>query len=261
MLLQVPTVLIGILIIALAFALAVVGVLLVHRQVPIEVRKSYSTGLGQIRGSLAAMFAIIVGFAAFLTLNNYHGAQLTVQSEAENVHEIYTLAQALPQPKREQIQGLAISYARVVIEEEWPLRREGRTSQRAHDIADELRTSIQDGYTTSSDAQQGIYGELLSVMNQLDEDRDTRLIVRTDLPLILWVALVVLGTIIVGFAAMADIENRRIHLLTVCSLATSIAVVFFTIFVLDYPFRTDINPVGPQPFESVLHEMEGNDTR
>jgi histidine ammonia-lyase len=140
------------------------------------------------------------------------------------------------------------------------LRREGRTSQRAHDIADELRRSIQDGYTASSEAQQGIYGALLSVMDQLEEDRDTRLIVRTDLPLILWVALVVLGTIIVGFAAMADMENRPIHLLAVCSLSTSIAVVFFTIFVLDYPFRTDINPVGPQPFESVLQEMEGNDT-
>jgi hypothetical protein len=158
LLVNVPTALIGILIIALALALAVAGVVLVHRLVPIELRKSHSTGLGQIRGSLGAMFAIIVGFAAFLTLNKYHGAQLTVQSEAENVHEIYYLAEPLPQPKREQIQGLAISYARVVIEEEWPLRREGRTSQRANDIAVELRRSIQEGYKTSSDAQQGFTG-------------------------------------------------------------------------------------------------------
>jgi hypothetical protein len=95
----------GILIIALALALAVAGVVLVHRLVPIELRKSYSTGLGQISRNLGAMFAIIVGFAAFLTLDKYHGAQLTVQSEAENVHEIYYLAEPLPQPKREQIQG------------------------------------------------------------------------------------------------------------------------------------------------------------
>ena len=104
-LLVVPTVLLGILIIALALALAVAGVVLVHRLVPIELRKSHSTGLGQISRNLGAMFAIIVGFAAFLTLNKYYGAQLTVQSEAENVHEIYYLAEPLPQPKREQIQG------------------------------------------------------------------------------------------------------------------------------------------------------------
>jgi hypothetical protein len=158
LLVNVPTALIGILIIALALALAVAGVVLVHRLVPIELRKSHSTGLGQISRNLGAMFAIIVGFAAFLTLNKYYGAQLTVQSEAENVHEIYYLAEPLPQPKREQIQGLAISYARVVIEEEWPLRREGRTSQRANDIAVELRRSIQEGYKTSSDAQQGFTG-------------------------------------------------------------------------------------------------------
>ena len=98
-------------------------------------------------------------------------------------------------------------------------------------------------------------------MDQLEEDRDTRLILRTRLPLILWVALVVLGTIIVGFAALVDMENHRLHLLAVCALATGMAVVLFTIFVLDFPYRTDISPVDPQPFESVLQKMEGNDTR
>jgi hypothetical protein len=262
LLLQVPTALLGILIVALALVLAVAGVGLVHRLVPIELRKSHGPGLGHILGSLAAMFAIIVGFAAFFALDKYHSARLTVLSEAENVHGVYYLAEPLPQPQREQIQGLAMSYARVVIEEEWPLSREGRTSQRANAIAVELRRSIQDACKTSSDAQLGFCEQLLSVMYQLEEDRDTRrAIVGTGLPLILWVALVFLGTIIVGFASLVDMEHRRLHLLAVCSLATGIAVVLFTIFALDYPFRSDIIPVGPEPFELVLHDMGGESLR
>jgi hypothetical protein len=258
LLLQVPTALIGILMIALALVLAVAEVVLVHRLVPIELRTAHGHGLGLIMGSLGAMFAIIVGFAAFLALSKYHSAQLTVQSEADNVHEVYHLADPLPQPKREQIQGLAISYARVVVEEEWPLMRQGKRSLRAHAVIEDLRGSIQDGYKTSSDAQQGFYAELLSVMDQLEEDRDMRLaIVGPSLPLILWVAMVVLGTIIVGFASMVDMENRGLHLVAVCAMATGIALILFTTFVLDYPFRTDISPVGPQPFELVLHEMWG----
>jgi hypothetical protein len=42
----------------------------------------------------------------------------------------------------------------------------------------------------------------------------------------------------------------------VSTLAAGIALVFFTIHVLDSPFGTDFR-VGPQPFELVLHEIEG----
>ena len=263
LLLEVPTALIGILIIALALVLAVAMVGLVHRMVPIELRKSHNPGLGLIMGTFGAMFAIIVGFAAFLSLSKYHSAQLIVQSEAANVHEVYYLAEPLPQPKREQIQGLAKSYARAVVEEEWPLMmRQGKRSPHADTVFEELLGSIQEGYKTSSDAQQGFYGQLLTVMDQLEEDRDTRhAIVGTGLPLIVWVALVLLGTLIVGFASLVDMEKRRPHLLAVCALATGIAVVLFTTFVLDYPFRTDISPVGPQPFELVLDEMVGESLR
>jgi hypothetical protein len=260
MLVEVPTALLGILIISLAVLLAAAGVVFIQRQMPVEARKSKTTGLQQINGGLGAMFGVIVGFSAFLVLNKYHTAQQTVQSEAADVEEIYHLAQALPESKREQIQGLATSYARVVIEEEWPLMREGATSPRADAVAEELRRSIQDGYKSSTGAQEQFFAEELSVMDDLEQHRDARLIdVHIGLPKILWVALVVLGTTIIGFSFLVGMESRRLHLLTVGALATGIALVLFTIFVLDRPYGTDFR-VGPQPFKLVLDEIEGKDT-
>jgi len=125
---QLPTVVLGILIILLAVTLAVAGTALVHNRVPVEVRDSHTVPLGLLNVGLTGIFGIIVGLTAFLVLGEYSDAQQALQSEAGDVEEIYRLAVPLPEPKQEQIQGLAASYAHVVVNEEWPLIEEDRTS-------------------------------------------------------------------------------------------------------------------------------------
>jgi hypothetical protein len=239
---------------AVLFALA--GVAFTQRQIPLELRKSHTTGLSIINGGLGAMFGVIVGFSAFLVLNKYHAAQQTVQSEAAEVEEIYRLAEQLSQPERDPIQGLATSYARVVVGEEWPLMREERTSPRADYLRDELRSRVQEGYIGSTGTEQEFFGEALGAVDQLDEDREARLLdVRQRLPSILWIALVGLALNLMGFSFLIGMESRRIHLLTVGALAMGIALVLFTISILDRPFGTDFQ-VDVRPFELVLHEIE-----
>jgi len=112
-----------------------------------------------------------------------------VQSEAADVEEVYRNAQELPEPNRHQIQGLAVSYARVVVEEEWPLMRQGKTSPHADDLADELHRSILLFKPTTS-TQQTIYDQLLENADDLGEDREARVLyVGQRLPSLLWAAL------------------------------------------------------------------------
>jgi uncharacterized protein DUF4239 len=254
---QVPTAVFGVLIVLLAVLLAMAGVVLTERRITVDQRKSRTTGLDQINGVLGAMFGVIVGFSAFLVLNKYHAAQETVQSEAGDVEEIYRLAAPLSEPERGHIQGLATSYARVMVEEEWPLMRQGKTSPRADALAEELRRSIQQGYKDGTGAEQEFFGQELDAVNDLEEDREARLLaVGQRLPSILWAALVVLATLLVAFSYLIGMESRQLHLLTVAALATGIVLVLFTIGILDRPFGTDFR-VGPQPFELVLHEIGG----
>ena len=258
---QMPTIVIGILIILLAVLFALAGVAFTQRRIPLELRKSHTTGLSIINGGLGAMFGVIVGFSAFLVLNKYHAAQQTVQSEAAEVEEIYRLAEQLPQPARDQIQGLATSYARVVVGEEWPLMRQNRTSPRADYLRDELRSRIQQDYMSSTGTEQEFFGQALDAVDQLDEDREARLLdVRQRLPSILWIALVGLAINMIGFTFLVGMESRRLHLLTVAALTTGITLVLFTIGILDRPFGTDFQ-VEVQPFESVLHEIEQEEQR
>lgn len=255
--LQVPTAVLGVLIISLTVLCAVAGVTLMQRRVPADHLRSHTTGLQQISAGLGAMFSVIVGFSAFLVLNKYHAAQLTVQSEAGDLEEIYRLAEPLPEQQREAIQGLALSYARVVVDEEWSLMEQNSHSPRADALAEELRRRIQEGYKTTTGAEQQFFLEELEVMDELDEDRETRLVyMRTGLPSILWVALAVLGMSIIGLTYLVGMESRHLHLLTVGVLAMGFSLVLFTIFVLDRPFGTDFK-VGPQPYVLVLREIRG----
>ena len=108
-------------------------------------------------------------------MNNYSAARAAVQHEAADVSQIYALAQQLPGSKRDEIQGFAESYAQAVVEEEWPLMRQSQTSSRAQVLADELRSAIQELKPPTS-AQQSIYAQELNAVNDLDNDRATRLL-------------------------------------------------------------------------------------
>ena len=254
---QLPTAVLGLLLVLLAVLLAVVGVTLVHNRIPVELRQSHTVPLGLINAGLTAMFSVIVGFSAFLVLGEYSDAQQTVQSEAGNLEEIYRLSQPLPEPKQAQVQGLAASYARVVVGEEWPLMRQVKASPRADALAEELRGRIQEGYRTTTGTEQEIFGKELDVMDELDEDREARLIaMRQRLPSMLWTALVVLAIAIIGLSYLVGMESHRIHMLSVGALAVGITLVLFTVGILDRPFGTDFG-IGPQPFKLVLDEIGG----
>jgi hypothetical protein len=255
-----PTAFLGLLLISLAMLLAVAGAILAHNRIPIELRESHTVPLSLINGGLNVMFGVIVGFSAFLVLNKYQAAEQTVQNEAANVEEVYRHAEGLAEPKRDQIQGLAASYARVVVEEEWPLMRQGKTSPRADDLADELRRSILT-YKPATSTQQALYAQLLGDVDELQESRATRVIyVSQRIPTLLWIALGGLSIIMIAFSYLVGMENRRLHLLAVAALAGGIVLVLFMIGELDRPFGAEPR-VEPEPFELVLREIEGNGGR
>ena len=79
----------GLLVVSLAVTLAVAGLLLVQRLVPLSVRESHNAAIGIIYAALYVMFGVMVGFSAYLVLNKYTTSQNTAKSEASNVEELY----------------------------------------------------------------------------------------------------------------------------------------------------------------------------
>lgn len=248
----------GLAIILLAGLLAAAGATLVQRLVPVEMRKSHNVAMGIIYGGLSVLFGVMIGFTAFLVLGKYNGAQETVQSEAGDLEELHDLAQRLPEQRQEEIQQSAAAYARAVVDDEWPLMAEGRASPRAEALAGELQRTVREFEPTTS-AEQALYARGLEAASDLEESRQARLLdAREGLPPVLWIALVGLSINMLLFTFLLGMDNTRLHALMVSVLAMGIALVLFTIGVLDRPFGTEVR-VGPEPFELVLHTIEETD--
>jgi hypothetical protein len=253
----VTTALFGILAVSLAVVVAVAGLALVQRLVPLPIRQAHNAATGTIYSALYVMFGVTLGFSLLLVWQQYDAAEKMAGSEAAHVEQLYQLAGGFPEPERGEVQEIVVSYARVVVEEEWPLMHEGRTSPRAAEHADELRDSIQD-FQPRTEAEQALRSEGLTQLDELDEARALRLLeVREGLPPILWAVLIVGGVLTVGFTYLFGMETRWLHMLAVAALAVIVTLIIYSIAVLDFPYNGDLR-VGPEAFELVLRRIEGD---
>lgn len=251
------TALFGLLVILLAVILAIAGLLVVQRLVPLATRESHNAAIGIIYAALYVMFGVIVGFSAYIVLNKYNLSETTAKSEASNVEELYWLAEQLPEQERGEVQELTASYARVVVDEEWPLMKNGQESPRADALANDLRRSIED-FEPGTNAEQTVYSQELQRLHDLNEAREVRLLnVREGLPPILWFALVCLGIDTILFTYFVGMKVTWLHALAVAALTGGIALIIFAIAILDRPFGGELR-VGPDAFELVLDTIKEN---
>ncbi len=247
----------GLLVVAVSVLVAVVGLTLVQRFVPSQLRQQHNDVAGFIYAVLGVIYAVLIALVVIAVWEDYAAARDTVEREASELDDVFRLAHPLPDPEGRQLQELARSYAQVVVDEEWALMAQGRTSPRAWDLLDEMTIRFEN-LEVRTGAEQVLYAEALDRINELAEARNARLVeARYDIPIVLWGVLVVGGISVVGFTYLFGLENTLVHSLMVAVLTLVISSVLFTIGVLEHPFSGDVR-VSPEPFELVLERFESS---
>jgi hypothetical protein len=155
------TILYGFLIVVGAVVVALTGLMLAQRLIPLSLRIKNNTATGTIYAALYVMFGVSLGFSLFLVWQQFNTARQTTENEAISVQQVHDLAARFPESEQERIKELAVSYARVVLEEEWPSLKQGRPSPRAQTLLDELRRSVE-GLNPQTAAQAALYSTLLT---------------------------------------------------------------------------------------------------
>jgi hypothetical protein len=247
----------GVLLVSVSVLLAVGGLALVQYLVPWQVRQQHNDVAGFIYAVLGVVYAVLLGFVTIAVWEDFEAAKVTTHNEANELAELFWLAQELPNPEGEQLQELAHSYATVVIDEEWSLMEKGQASPRADALAADLRSSIYD-LEPRTDTERVLYDQGLGLVRDLVDQRRLRLLEAGEgIPYILRGVLVVGGIIVVGFTYLFGLENTRSHTLMIAALAAVISLVLFTIYALDHPFG-GITRVDSDAFELVRETMERN---
>ena len=253
----------GVLVVCGACIVAVIGLAVVQRLVPATIRKEHNDVAGFIYAVLGVIYAVLLALVVIATWEDFGRANVTVETEANALAEIFWLAYALPEPEGRELQELCRSYAEEVVNVGWPLMEQGKTpslersqeSSRGWVLIDDIRATLQ-GNEPRTKGEQEIYAEGLDQVQRLADSRRTRLVQAEEgLPAVLWVVLVVGGMVVVGFAYLFGMENTWAHALMVASLAGVIALVLFTIGAVEHPFSGGAR-IGPDAFELVLHRFE-----
>jgi hypothetical protein len=241
----------GLLAISLFILASVGGLILVQRVVPIEVRKQHNDVAGFIYAVVGIAYAVLLGLVVVASWEQFQTARNTAEREASELAELFWLGHRLPPAEGHQLQELTRSYARVVVDDEWPLMARGESSPRAWALMDEIRLTVQN-MNPDTEAGQVLYEQGLERVHDLADARRDRLVeAREGIPGILWVVLVVGAFITVGFTYLFGLDDTTTHTLMVAMLALIIGLVLFTIGSLEYPFRGDVH-LGPDAFELVL---------
>lgn len=254
------TVLGGVVAVLLAVLFAFVGQVLVQRLLPVPLRQSHNSAIGMIYAALYTVYGVTLALSLFLVSQYFSAAQTTAESEANRVEDLYQLAEQFPEPDRGQIQTLASSYTRVVIDEEWPLIGQGRASQgspRAEELASELVERIE-SFDPATTGQQNLHAQGITLVQDLQDNRTLRLLQsREGIPPILWVVILAGGLFTVAFTFFFGMESQWLHRLSAAALAVIVVLLLYTIYRIQFPFTGDIR-VHPDALELVLHKIESD---
>lgn len=249
------TLLFGALVVITAVVLAVAGLEVVERLVPWSDRQNHNDVAGFIYAVLGVVYAVLLAFVTIAVWEDFETSKHHVNLEASELAELYWLGENLPESEGREIQRHAVSYARVVVQEEWPAMVRGESSPKAWELVDEIRSDI-GAERPNSDTELIIYDKVYDAIKNLEQERRIRLFQSTErIPLLLWWILIVGGLLVVGFTYLFGLENTRSHRLMIASLAAIIALVIFTVRALDQPF-TGITRVPSTAFEQVLDRLE-----
>jgi hypothetical protein len=235
---------------------AVVGLLLVQRLVPPDRREEHNDVAGFIYAVLGVAYAVLLAFMLIAVWQDYKTAQTNVESEANELAGVYFLASRLPESESTRLQELARTYARIVVEQEWPMMEHGQTSPRADSLVRQLRLELLQ-FDPRTRGEQVLYERGLTQLHDVADARRSRLLeVREGIPHLLWVVLVVGGVITVSFTYLFGLKSNVAHALMVAALTLLMCGILFTIGEFNYPFSGVIE-IRPDAFREVLRSFGG----
>ncbi|HEU0115753.1 MAG TPA: DUF4239 domain-containing protein [Thermomicrobiales bacterium] len=250
----VPTLLLGVAIVGLAIALAIAGLIVVRRFVPLPVLQAHNDVAGFIYAVLGVIYAVLAPFVLVIVWEEFRDARTGVAQEAEMLIALGETAQQLPPSIGGPIVDRAQRYARAVIADEWPRLAHGDSSPEVDRALADLGTAIH-AVDPTDPRQAVVYDQLLQQFNDVRMQRqalvsDSRLAV----PPVLWLVLVLGATLVVSYTYLYGVVRLQAQLAMTLALTAIIALVLFVILVLDYPFTGDVR-VEPDELTRALNVL------
>ena len=209
--------------------------------------------LGDFLQYFGVMYGLLLGLLAVATYQNHTDVEKAVSSEASSLAALYRDVTAYPEPQRTELKNLLREYTRYVIEEAWPLQRQGLVPPGGVKRVADFQASLV-SFEPQTKAQEALHEAAMQQFNSFFEYRRTRLYsVNSGIPPLLWYTVGAGALINMIFIWVFDLR-LRVHLLLGGVISFFLAMMISLIALMDHPFRGEVG-VSSGAFQLVYDQL------
>ncbi len=195
-----------------------------------------------ILGSFGGFFGLVAGFMLSNSWVELRALRSAMMAEVNAVADMEDIAANLPEPHDEELKQAINQYLHMVVDRELPLMAQGRVSPATTAALTELWGPL-GRYQPANDAEVSLREIAMNKVMDIGEQRRQRIVFsRERIPALLWWVLMGSGAVIVAGACVVSLNYRRPTGIFLSALTALVALVLFSIHVLERPFQYSLSP-------------------
>lgn len=250
-----PTWLIGVVIIGGFVVTSVLGLLLFRRATTgrLRLNEEMNNDIIFFASAIGVFYSLVAGLMAVAVWGNFAAVQDLVSQEASSIGALYRDVTSLPEPARSELQQQLREYNAFIIEQTWPAQRRGivldEATRKVTAFADRLFA-----FNPETLGEQARYAETLRQFNHMIELRRKRIgsLGGALLP-VMWVIMLIGAALSVTVTYLLKI-NTGVQVALTAFLATFIGLVVFVMASLDSPLTGPL-AINPSAYKVIQDRL------
>ncbi len=228
--------LLGTIIILATTAAAVGGLFLVRKKVSYDTLSEHHEVANPMVTTFATLYSVLLGFLVVGSFNKFDNCRMSVQAEANAVADVFHLASGLPASSKVQLQTDCLSYARSVVDDEFPAMSGGKPSTATRAKIETLWTDAL-AYAPSTAAAANVQEELLTCVRTIFERRQDRLFhMEVGSWPVLWAVLIFGNATTVAFTYFFAMKRIASQMILVGLLSLMLSINVYLVIDFSCPF-------------------------
>jgi Protein of unknown function (DUF4239) len=201
---------------------------------------------------LGVMYAVLLGFAVIVVWENFHDGSAAVIAEASSLSSVFRLSNGVGPGTAGVIQGAALRYGEVLVNEEGPVMAKGGfVSSDATNALSALYAAVLTAKPATLE-QSDTYQSLLDALNTLSDSRRDRLeLAGSTVPDVVWIALFGGAILNVTFTFFFGTRHIWVQMMMSGMVTAVIFMGLLAIIMIDHPFSGSVR-VSLEPIDYVL---------
>ncbi|MFE1777146.1 hypothetical protein [Streptomyces sp. NPDC059008] len=243
------TLVLAVVIVGSVILFAIFGSVMLRRRFHGISEGKHNETVGVLLGVYGAIYGILLAFVVVAEWDGVDIAESVVASEATHAAEIVRGAAAFPSADRDRVIQAVGEYARVVVNNQWPLLKKGMPDSSQSEGALKNIYQMLQGYEPDTASEKAYYEQAVAHLDEVVSERRSRLVIAEQgLPVLLKVLIYGGALIMVSLTFFYGVRNRKAQLMFVGSVAALIGVSLLLTLALDHPFAGDLS-ITPAPFK------------